>query len=164
VSQKLTFTKVVLLNVSRKPEGGTIKVSCAPSKTVAKAMEWGEVPEWQTSSTPEGELAASIVEFTPSNSDQAKHAFEIRPAGKVASFEFVRVQEKKGKGANKSPKFRLELHFSIEYADPEGAGKVEHYMQSVKDSTVKITYEPKAKQEELLATDEHRQAALAEND
>lgn len=153
MSLKLNFSKVQLLSFSRKPSEGTIKVSCAPTKTVSKALGWDEVPEWQKSACPVGGLAASIVEFTPANSDQAKHAIEIT-ASSVRDFEFVRVQVKKGKTANKAPTYKLELHCAIDFSDPAGAKKLEAYMQTIGESTMRVTYERAAEQTEIPMDDE----------
>lgn len=163
MAQKLTFSKVVILSFSRKPEGGTVKIACAPSKAVSKAMGWGEVPEWQKASTPTGSLAATLCEFQPTHTELSKHAFDLTTT-QVNGFEFVRTQVKKGKTANKAPTFKLELHCSIDFNDAQGARKLEQYMASVPESAMKVTYEKAPEQEELLTTEEQRQAVLEEND
>lgn len=165
--QKLTFSKVSVLSFSRKPDSGTARLSCAPTKTVLKAMGWEELPEWQKAGTPMGELNSSIVEITPSASDLAKHAIELNPAVSVGNFEFVRVKVTKGKKANKAPSYRLELHCEVNFADANGARKLEAFMQSVNngDCSMRVTYEPPAEQTEIPLQDEtRRQATGPESD
>lgn len=154
MSLKLTFSKVAILSFSRKSESGTVKVSCAPSKPVLKRMNWEDFPTWQKSGQPEGKLAASVVEFTPSDSTQSKFAFELAGAGAVRDFEFVRTQIKKGKSANKSVAYKTELHCSVDFTDAQGARKIEQYMTSVRESSMQVTYEPEAQQEDLPLTDD----------
>lgn len=164
--KKLTFTKVVIMSLTRKPESGRVFVSCAPpSKALAKAMKWGEdMPEWLKQSTPEtSKLTATLAEFVPTHADLGKHAFDLQ-ATQVSGFEFVRVQVTKGKTAKKAPSFRLELHCAIDFRDPQGAGKIEKYFSVVTESQLKITYEEPPEQEELLTTEEQRQAVLEAND
>lgn len=162
--KKLTLTKVTILGFDRKPSGGKVSLSCAPSAAVAKAMEWDELPEWQKSATPQAaKLVATLVEFSPTHGDLKKHAFDLQ-ATAVDGFEFVRVQVKAGKKAKKSPTFRLELHCGVHFNDPQGATKLERYMGLVLESTARITYDEAAEQEELLTTEEQRQAVLEAND
>lgn len=161
MSLKLTFSKVSILSFSRKAESGCIKLSCAPSKPVLKRMGWADFPEAFKSGQPEGKLAASLIEFTPSDSTQSKHAFDLSPAGMVRDFEFVRTQIKKGKSANKSPSYRTELHCSVDFTDEQGARKLEQYMSAVMDSTMLVTYEPEAKQAELDGMEQSEERAKA---
>ncbi len=167
MSQKLTFQKVSILSFSRKPESGSIKLSCAPSKPVMKRMGWADFPEAFKSGQPEGKLSASLIEFTPSDSTQSKHAFDLSPAGAVRDFEFVRTQIKKGKSANKAPSYRTELHCSVDFSDQAGAKKLEQYMTAVMESSMVVTYEPAAEQQQLDGieqTDERMRATAAEAD
>jgi len=163
MSLKLTFSKVSILSFSRKPESGCIKLSCAPSKPVLKRMGWADFPEQFKSGQPEGKLAASLIEFTPSDSTRSKFAFDLSPAGAVRDFEFVRTQIKQGKSANKAPSYRTELHCSVDFTDEQGARKLEAYMQTVLESSMTVTYEPEAKQAELdgLELSEERAKATA---
>jgi hypothetical protein len=153
MSLKLTFSKVSILSVSRKPESGTVKLSCAPSKQVLKRMGWADFPEAYKTGQPEGKLAATICEFTPSDSTQSKFAFELITLA-VRDFEFVRTQIKKGKSANKAPSYRLELHCAVDFNDQAGAGKVEKYMSTVMESSMTVTYDPEAVQEDLPLSDD----------
>lgn len=177
MSLKLTFTKVSILSFSRKPESGCIKLSCAPSVAIAKALSWGETdakgnftpadfPQWQKSATPTGQLAASICEFTPKHADQAKHAIELKTSS-VRGFELIRTQIKNGKTAKKSPAFKTELHFAIDFTDESGARMLEAYIQIVPESTLKVSYERQAEQQELDGveqTEERGKATAAEAD
>lgn len=158
--KKLTLTKVSILGYDRKPSGGKVSLSCAPSAAISRAMEWEELPDWQKSATPQtSKLVATLVEFTPTHADLKKHAFDLQ-AVSVDGFEFVRVQIKQGKKAKKAPTFRLELHCSVHFNDPQGGTKLERYMGQVLESTARITYTEEAEQEELLTTEEQRQAVM----
>ncbi len=161
---KLSFSKVIILSVLRKPQIGTLKISCTPTKAVQKAMGWGDAPDWQKSSSPTGKLVTSIVEFTPNHPDLAKQAFELQGAGAVRDFEFVRTQIKKGKSAAKAPSYKTELLCAVDFSDANGARKLEAYMQAVGESTMKVTYEKAAEQEELALDEDRKQATLEEND
>jgi hypothetical protein len=165
MSQKLKLSKVTIPSFSRKPEGGTAKCICAPTKHVLSTMGWGEPPDWQKSSTPAiGTLAATVISFMPKDSELSLHAFDLAVT-EVRDFEFVRTQIKKGKKAEKVKDFRLELHFSVDFNDPEGAMKIEHYMLSVPESSAVVLYEREAVQDELpIAEEEAAQATLAAND
>ena len=164
MSQKLKLSKVTINSFSRKADGGTVKCNCAPTKNVLATMGWGEPPDWQKSSTPAiGTLASSIISFTPKDSALAHHAFDLEVT-EVRDFEFVSVQIKKGKKAEKVKDFRLELHFSVDFNDVEGARKLESYMMTVGESTAVVLYEKQPEQEELpIQEDEARQATLPEN-
>jgi hypothetical protein len=153
MSLKLTFSKVAILSVYRTPGAGTVKVSCAPTKTVAKAMGWDDFPEWQKKGSPAGKLDASLVEFTPANADQGKFAFDLATT-LVNGFEFVRKQVKKGQAAKKAPTFKTELHCSIDFSDATGAKKLEAYMSTVLESSMRVTYEPEPEQSELPLSDD----------
>ncbi len=167
MSLKLTFSKVSILSFSRTPAQGTIKLSCAPSKLVLKRMAWADFPEQFKSGRPDGKLSASVITFTPSDSTRSKNSFDLNPAGAVYSFEFVRTQVKKGKNANKTPSYRLELHCSVDFTDEAGAQKLEQYMHSVAESTMQVTYEPEPVQQEFEGvelTEEQMRATTAEAD
>jgi len=162
--RKLILNRVTILVFDRKSAGGKARLSCSPSRALEKVMGWEEMPDWQKSATPQGpKLAASLIEFTPHQGDLRKHAFDLQVTA-VDNFEFVRVQMNKGKTAKKSPSFRLELHCSVHFSDPQGATKLERYMGQVLESTVRITYEESAEQEELLSSEEQRQAVSEATD
>lgn len=141
--QKLSFSKVTLLSFNRKVEHGTARFSAAPTKAVSKAMDWSDLPDSYKSAQPTGMLAASLAELTPSDSALAKHALELS-VSTVRDFEFVKIQVKKGKTATKAPTFRTELHFAVDFIDPNGARKLEAYMQVAGESTLRVTYEKQA--------------------
>lgn len=149
---KLNFSKVSILSFNRTPASGTVLISCAPTKTIAKAMGWDDLPDWQKSALPVGELQASLVEFTPSHSDLSKHAFDLM-ASAVYSFKLIRKEIKKGKGAKTSKAYRLELHCSVDFTDDTGGRKIEQYMHTVQESTMRVTYEPEPEQQDLPGVD-----------
>lgn len=160
MAQTLTFSKVVIKKFDRDPNGGTVQVSASPTKTVAKAMGWEDLPSWQKSGTARGKLTANKVEFIPVHNDLSKHQFELATIA-IRDFEFVRLEVKKGKGAQKSKTSRTELHCKIDFNDENGAKKLESYFQSVPESSLKVTYEKEPEQEDLpMATEDQRQAAI----
>lgn len=167
MSQKLTLQKVSILSFSRKSTGGTVKVMCPVNKTIAKAMGWDDgFPQWQKSATCDKTLAASLCEFTPTHEGLVKHAIDLATS-KVRDFELIRTQIKNGKSANKAPAFKTEVHCSIDFTDESGAQKLEGYIQRVPESNLKVTYEPKAEQQDLEGveqTDERARATAAEAD
>ncbi len=149
MSEKISFTKAVIESFSRTRTGGVAKISCSPTKSVGETMEWGEPVDWQKSANLIGELASSEVEFRPNHSDLEKFKFDLKPTGAIYGFHTLRKEVKKGKGAKTTKSFRTELHFSIDFTDPEGAGFLEKYQLSVGESTLRVTYEKEAKQETL---------------
>lgn len=152
---QLNFTKVLLLSFTRKATMGTAKFSAALSKPVVNAMRWGDVPDWQKSSTPAGKLIASQIELEPKDPARSKHSV-ILEAKLVEGFEIVRT-EAKGKAAKKSKAFKTELTFNVHFSDATGARKLEEYMQPVfnaGDSSMIVTYEKEPEQEELPGTSE----------
>ena len=134
---------MTLLSFSRKVEHGTARFSAAPSKAVSKAMDWSELPDSFKSAQPSGMLAASVAELIPSGAGLEKHALELAVTT-VRDFEFVKIQVKKGKTANKAPTFKTELHFAVDFVDTNGARKLEAYMQVAGESTLRVTYEKQA--------------------
>ena len=143
---KLSFSKVALVNFSRKAEHGMARFSAVPTKTVAKAMGWGDFPDWCKSSQPAGTLTASIAELIPAQDELKKQAIELSITT-VRDFEIIKTQVKKGKTANKAPSFKTELHFAVDFTDPNGARKLEAYMQAAGESTLRVTYEKQAELE-----------------
>lgn len=147
--QKLQFSKALISSFGRTASGGTAKIGCSLTKTVCTAMEWGDAQDWQKSANLVGELKSSVVEFIPNHSDLVKFSFELKPAAAVYGFNLVRVQVKKGKSATKTPTYRTELHFSIDFTDPEGCAYLEKFQLSAGECQVKVTYELEAQQETL---------------
>ncbi len=167
MSQKLNFRKVSILSFSRKPAGGSVKIVFPVSRDIAKTMGWDDgFPQWQKSATSDATLAASLCEFQPTHAELTKHAIDLTTS-KVRDFELIRTQIKNGKTAVKAPGFKTEVYCTIDFTDESGAQKLEQYIQRVPESTVKVTYEPKAVQESLDGveqTDERMRATSAEAD
>lgn len=163
--QKVQFAKVSILGFSRKLESGTLKLSCLGFKSAQKSLEWPDLADGFQSGTVCEKLAASLVELMPAKTlDSKAHSIELKVSA-VRDFEFLRVQVKKGKQANKQPQFRLELHFSVDFTDQTGAMKLEAGMQSADDWACRITYEKQAEQEEIpLTSTEQREAVSEAND
>jgi hypothetical protein len=66
---ELTFTACVLQSFSRSTSGGVAKFSAALTTAVCKEMDWEEIPDFLTGATPEGDLAATEAELTPSDKE-----------------------------------------------------------------------------------------------
>ena len=77
MADRIQFTSVELLKVTRKPDGGTILFSAAMSKSIQTAMGWTEIPECFTGADLDGELAAPQIELTPNDEALKRHAMTI---------------------------------------------------------------------------------------
>ncbi len=144
MSEKLTFTGVELLGFSRDSEGGKAKFSSSLTSAVIKKMGWGEIPEFVTGTSLEGELAAISVELVPKEQELQRHQIQL-DTRQVSKFLTVRLEleEKKGKG------HRTELRFTVTFQDPKGARKLEEYMLTCRKSTLIVSYEKQAQQADL---------------
>ena len=160
----INFTSVELLSFSRSTSGGVAKFSAALTTSVCKEMDWEEIPDFLTGATPEGDLAATEAELTPSDKELKKHQV-VLATQRVNRFQLVRLEleGKKRKG------HRLEIRFDLHFPDVKGCWKLEQYMLSVGDikGTLSIRY---AKQQKLdipdepKATAQQRLATSPEND
>ena len=144
MSEKLTFTGVELLGLSRDSEGGKAKFSSSLTSAVIKKMGWGEIPEFVTGTSLEGELAATSVELVPKEQELQRHQIQLETR-QVSKFLTVRLEldGKSGKG------HRTQLRFTVSFADPKGARKLEEYMLTCAKSTLVVSYEKQAQQADL---------------
>lgn len=163
MSKSLEFTNVILKTISRTSKGGTAAFSASLTKPVIAAMKWGDVPDWQTGSKPEGDLHAQSMTLTPPPGTALKNNVVTVEISRVCEFEMVRreIEGKKGKG------HRVDLHFKAKFADPTGLAFLEEYMVNVGEEKgrMNIEYNPAAEQQSLIpedvkASDEQKQAAL----
>ncbi len=136
MSEKLTFTGVELLGFSRDSEGGKAKFSSSLTSAIIKKMGWGEIPEFLTGGSLEGELAALSVELIPKEQELQRHHIQLETR-QVSKFLTVRLEleGKSGKG------HRTELRFTVLFQDTKGARKLEEYMLTCKKSTMVVNYE-----------------------
>lgn len=148
MADKLKFTTVTLISFSRKASGGKALFATAITDAIAKAMGWTDIPECATSASLEGELSATEVELVPKDTALARHAMTL-DTSKVGKFELVRkeIEGKKNKG------HRQELQFSVWFPDVRGARKLEEYMLTAGKSTMSISYEKQAQQDNLPGTE-----------
>ena len=155
---KVTFTSARLESFSRSTKGGIAQFSAAWNKKAADALEWSELPDSVSGADLDGDLAASILELTPSDKPLAKHAIEL-DITRVHKFEAVRLEleGKQGKG------HRLEVRFKVSFVAAAACELLESYMLTVGEgkSTLTVSY---AKQGSLALTPEQQQAASAEMD
>lgn len=144
MSEKLTFTGVELLGFSRDSEGGKAKFSSSLTSSVIKKMGWGEIPEFVTGTSLEGELAAGSVELVPKEQELQRHQIQL-DTRQVSKFNTVRL-ELEGKQCKGH---RTELRFIVLFQDTKGARKLEEYMLTCKKSTLVVSYEKQAQQADL---------------
>lgn len=162
MAEKLTFTNVQLLGFSRSPKSGKAKFSSSLTSGVIKKLEWGEIQEFVTGANLDGELAATSIELLPKESELQRHQIQL-DTSRVYKFQSVRLEldNSKGKG------HKTELRFTVAFADPKGARKLEEYSQTCGKSSLIVSYEKQAVQESLIpdvqASDEQRQAAMEIN-
>lgn len=160
----ITFTSAVLQSFSRSTSGGVAKFTAALTSAVCKALDWEEIPDFLTGATPEGDIAASEAKLTPSDKELLKHAI-VLGVQRVNKFQITRLEleGKKRKG------HRLEVRFDLHFPDLKGCWKLEQYLLTVGDRKGSLTVQY-AKQQKLdmpegpKATDEQRQATMADND
>ena len=142
--EKLTFTGVELDKFTRNSKGVTADFSASFTSAVQAKMGWTEIPECMTGAELEGELACISLEITPSDKLLEKHATNLELA-QVHNFKTVRreIEGKRSKG------HRTELWFKVLTQDAQAARKLELYMLVAGKSSLRVSYEPQAKQEEM---------------
>lgn len=175
---QIKFHKVSLKSVSRTATGGTLTVVFPWTQAIAKAMSWVrqieepeepeetdkpkkasrpkskqpavlDLPDFLTSSKLEGDLSASDVKFVPDEEGMTGRAFELG-ANRMHKFEATKkeLEGLRGKG------HRIEVKAVIEFADPEGARKIEKWLVGIGDAPKGKLTVGYAKQEDLPLADE----------
>lgn len=153
---KLSFTSVQLLGFSRDSNGGRANFSSAMSNPIMKALSWIEMPNCLIGGKLEGELAATVIELEPKEKELAKHRTSL-DVQRIGKFNTVRLELESSRGKG----HRTELRFTVSFPDPEGCAKLERYFLTCGKSTLTVSYEKAAQQEEIpLATDEQKQAVM----
>lgn len=155
----ITFTSARLESFTRTPKGGKAIFASSWNQKAATAMGWQELPDSVSGASLDGELSASSLSLTPSDSEMKRHAIDL-DITQVHKFEAVRLEAegKKGKG------HRTEIRFHVIFADVAGCKKLEQYMQTIGagKGTCTVSY---TKQEELqLVTEEQAVATAATAD
>jgi hypothetical protein len=147
LSDKITFTGVVLKSFSRNHKGGTARFSSNFTQTVANKMGWAGLASGQTSCRLEGDLAASNVSLQPTAGELSNWTIEFT-ASVATGFEALRyeLEGKKGKG------FRYELHFAVEFKDMTACRFLEEFITHVGEhkSTLSVSYTQAAEQTDLV--------------
>jgi len=130
---------------------------------LSATLEWGEIPEFLTSTALEGSLHLSSCELTPKEKLLRVHAMQL-DAGQITEFKSVRRELKGSKGKG----FRIELRFLVLFSDPLGCAKLEGYMQGVgsEKSALRISFTKEPVQEMLPtgAEGERRDMSPAQDD
>jgi hypothetical protein len=167
MSDLLQFPTVVLKSFSRNKNGGHAVFSSTFPKSIGDHMGWNGFPTGATSVKLEGELAGRSMKLTPKDGPLSKWTvtFDIN---KVSEFQAFRLESEgtRGKG------HRIELRFSVAFADTEGCRYLEEYMTNAGEAkaSLEVSYTKQAEQTSLTDADgvslddERRQAALPEND
>lgn len=161
MAEKLTFTSVQLLSFSRGAKGGSATFSSSLNSTIQKKLSWTDIPECIVGGKLEGDLAATVITLTPKEPELRKHEFSL-DCQRISGFQSVRLELEASKGKG----HRTEIRFTVTFADPVGCRKLEAYMLTCGKSTMAVSYEKAAVQEEIpevVATDEQRQAAMEIN-
>lgn len=141
---KLTFTSAQLLGFSRDASGGTATFSSTLNTNVEKAMGWTDIPSCATGATLEGELAASIIQLIPNDSELRRHEIQLDVA-RVNKFKVVRLELE----GTRQVGHRQELRFTVQFSDVKGARKLEEYILTCGKSKVVVSYTKQAVQEDL---------------
>jgi hypothetical protein len=161
MADRLTLQTVQLKSFGRDDKCGTATFSAGISAKLLDAMEWAEIPECASSASMAGELAASLVQLTPKDKALERHAIDLDTT-LVYGFTVVRreLEGQRAKG------FRQELHFKVDFSDPQGCKKLEAYKLSCAKSSMVISYTKQPKQEDLPGTEleagDDRQATLTQ--
>lgn len=150
MSERLTFTSVVVESFTKTPNGVTANCSASLTKDVIENMAWTEIPECMTGAELEGEIVCISLSVTPNDSALSKHAYDLDMA-QLFKFKTVRLEIKNKRGVG----HRTELRFKVKTQDPQAARKMELYMTlGDAKSKMKISYEKPAKQTELPGVEE----------
>lgn len=167
MSDKITFTGVVLRSFTRNPKGGTAKFSANFTQSLCETMGWGGITNGQTSADLDGSLAATVAQLQPKDGALARWMIEFQ-ASTVKSFQAIRyeLEGKKKKG------FRYEVHFDVGFQDMTACKLLEEFMTHAGDtkSVLTVSYTKAAEQTNLVdentpTLDEmRRQATIADAD
>lgn len=152
MSKRFTARNTLLREVKRTSKGGTCKFTFPLTPRIAKSLGWPELPDGTKGWSPEdSELNATLIELTPNNEELKHHAMTL-DSNHMGDFQIIRKAKKKGKDSVKSAEKITEVLCTVTFVDPEGAGKLERYIQSAARSEMLVCYEPQAVQEELPGT------------
>lgn len=159
---KIGFTRVVLIDFSRKAKEGTAHFSASLTRSVIDTMGWGEALDWQQQITPAGRLLATKVELVPKSDDIAKHALSLDTT-LIDGFEIIR-KEADGKTAKKLKSKTTKLTFTVHFSDMNGCRKLEQFFLAANDGGgMTVTYEKEPEQATLEeAPAESKQGQLEE--
>lgn len=125
----ITFSGSVLEKVDRVAAAATLHFSCEMTASVAKHLEWGELPEGSKKSAMDGQLAAGSFVLSPQAGKQAKlegmTPDELR-ANLLTCGGFVvtrqQLEGSKGKGVKRK------ITFALKSADADAAAKAEAWI------------------------------------
>lgn len=152
MSKRFTARNTLLREVKRTSRGGTCKFTFPLTPKVAKSLGWPELPDGTKGWSPEdSELNATLIELTPNNEELKQHSMTL-DASHMGSFAIIRKAKKKGKDSVKASEKITEVLCTVQFSDPEGAGKLERYIQNAARSEMLVCYTPEAVQDELPGT------------
>lgn len=145
----VNFSSAVLISSSRTKTTTTLLFSAELTKSVAKAMEWGEqeLPDKASGIKMDGKLAGGTFSLAPRQGAQGV-LDGIAPAelecglGSCGHFQIVRreIEQSRGKG------FRRELRFKVTSSDVDASAKAEAWLTTIGETkgTLKLNYAAKA--------------------
>lgn len=148
---QITFTGAVMHGFSRDKNSCVMTFSANMTAAVAKAMEWGDVPDAALGTKMEGRLAGGSFILTPAEGKQQRlagtEAQEMQAeSSSCGSFQIVRRELEASRGNG----HRRELRFKIESGDLDAAMKAEAWITSIGDTkaSLKLSFSAKATAEE----------------
>lgn len=135
----ITFSGSVLEKVDRVAAAATLHFSCEMTASVAKHLEWGELPEGSKKSAMDGQLAGGSFVLSPQAGKQAKlegmTPDELR-ANVLTCGGFVVTRQQLEGSKNKGVKRKVT--FALKSADADAAAKAEAWITSSSDTKASL--------------------------
>ena len=172
--QTITFTGARILSASYTKDGVSIKMAAKLTDRICEQMGWTQeldegtrnarrvvgFAQFLTGAKPEGKLAGTVLELTPSDKEMAKHQIAL-DISSVDGFEVVRREQEGTRGkANVQ-----EVHFHVAVKGTARLRKIEGYCEAVGigklagTSRATVSYE---KQAELPMANAEAQKEIAD--
>ena len=135
----ITFSGTILDKVDRVAASATLHFSCEMTASVAKHLEWGELPEGSKKSAMDGQLAGGSFVLSPLQGKQTALAGftpnELR-ANLLTAGGFVVTRQQldgsNGKGVKRK------ITFAVKSADADAAAKAEAWITGAGDTRASL--------------------------
>jgi len=147
--QSVTFTQATLKEFGRDSGGAWARFEFPLTKSVISALNWGELADYETKTSLEGDLAATVISLTPDAPELAKQATDI-DAQRV--YHFVATKQEIEGSRGKGKRWLIQCDVSIR--DVAGCQKLEGYMASVPKGKVRVSYERAPEQQQVPGTED----------